>query len=74
MRTIKLQALTIVIYTDGDCGKCIIDLLLWQDFIEEHKEELHSTRIMFIAHSWHYPAFEQQLTNAGKTLPQIIDK
>jgi len=66
-------ASTIVVYTDGDCRKCIIDLLHWQDFIEEHKEELHSTQIMFIAHSWHYPSFEQQLTNAGITLPQIFD-
>lgn len=66
-------ASTIVVYTDGDCGKCIVDLLLWQDFIEEHKEELHSTQIMFIAHSWHYPSFEQQLTNAGITLPHIFD-
>ena len=73
MRKGTEPASTIVVYTDGDCGKCIIDLLLWQDFIEEHKEELHSTQIMFIAHSWHYPSFEQQLTNAGITLPHIFE-
>ncbi len=66
-------ASTIVVYTDGDCGKCILDLLIWQDFIEEHKDKLHSTQILFIAHSWHYPSFEQQLANAGVTLPQIFD-
>jgi len=66
-------AATIVVYTDGDCGKCIVDLLLWQDFIEEHKGKLHSTQILFIAYSWRYPLFEQQIINAGITLPQIFD-
>ena len=66
-------ASTIVVYTDGDCGKCIIDLLLWQDFIEKHRDKLVSTTILFIAHSWHYPSFERQLAKAGVTLPQLFD-
>lgn len=69
----KEPASRIVVYTDGDCGKCIIDLLLWQDFIEEYQEELHYTQILFVAYSWHFPSFEQQLTNAGITLPHIFD-
>ena len=69
----KEPASTIVVYTDGDCGKCIIDLLWWQNFIEEHKDKLPSTQVLFIAHSWHYPSFEQQLMNAGISLPQIFD-
>lgn len=64
---------TIIVYTDGDCGKCIIDLLLWQDFIEKHHDKLISTRILFVAHSWHYPSFEQQLSNARIELRQIFD-
>jgi len=67
-------ASTIVVYTDGDCGKCILDLLLWQDFIEKYKGSLQSTQILFITHSWHYPTLENQLAEAGVTLPQLFDR
>ncbi len=64
---------TLIVYTDGDCGKCIADLYQWSLLLKEHKELFKYTQQKFIIYSNNFERFEYTVEKAGVSLPFYYD-
>jgi hypothetical protein len=63
----------LVVYTDGDCGKCISELYEWSKFLNDNREVFKSVREIFIIYSVNFPRFEYTTEKVGIKLPFYYD-
>lgn len=63
----------LVVFTDGDCGKCITELYEWKDYLEDNKELFKDVRKIFVINSNNFPRFEYTIEKAAIYLPYFYD-
>ena len=64
---------TMVVYTDGDCGKCISDLYQWKLFLKKNRKVLSDVNEKFIIYSNNFIRFEYTTEKARLFLPYYYD-
>ncbi len=64
---------TMIVYTDGDCGKCISDLYQWSQFLKENSKTFASINQKFVIYSANFIRFEYTTEKAGLSLPYYYD-
>jgi hypothetical protein len=63
----------LVVYTDGDCGACIVELAKWNDFIKINEALFNNVELNFIVYSDNFPFFEYNIEKTDISLPFIYD-